>query len=106
MYNASWKTLDHSLYYYSWNEPSKTAGARPRKREIDFLLTKGYSNAAGKPRVSPVEVKSSKSYSTVSLDDFAIKYAQRLGKEIVLHPKQLSVVGNREYLPLYMSFCI
>ena len=100
------KALGHSLYYYSWNEPSKTAGARPRKREIDFLLTKGYSNAAGKPRVAPVEVKSSKSYSTVSLDDSAIKYAQRLGKEIVLHPKQLSVVGNREYLPLYMSFCI
>ena len=100
------KALGHSLYYYSWNEPSKTAGARPRKREIDFLLTKGYSNAAGKPRVAPVEVKSSKSYSTVSLNDFAIKYAQRLGKEIVLHPKQLSVVGNREYLPLYMSFCI
>jgi uncharacterized protein len=100
------KALSHSLYYYSWNEPSKTAGARPRKREVDFLLTKGYSNAAGKPRVSPVEVKSSKSYSTVSLDDFAFKYTQRLGKEIVLHPKQLSVVGNREYLPLYMAFCI
>ena len=75
-------------------------------RTAEFLCALSHSNAAGKPRVAPVEVKSSKSYSTVSLDDSAIKYAQRLGKEIVLHPKQLSVVGNREYLPLYMAFCI
>ena len=100
------KALGHSLFYYAWEKPSKTSGARPRSREIDFLLTRGFSDAAGKPRVTPVEVKSSKSYSTVSLDDFAEKYVRRLGKEIVLHPKQLSVDGNREYLPLYMSFCI
>lgn len=100
------KALGHSLFYYAWDQLSETAGARPRNREIDFLLTRGFSDAAGKPRVSPVEVKSSKSYSTVSLDDFAEKYAKRLGKEIVLHPKQLAVNGNREYLPLYMSFCI
>ena len=100
------KALGHSLFYYTWEKPSETASARPRSREIDFLLTRGFSDAAGKPRVTPVEVKSSKSYSTVSLDDFAEKYAKRLGKEIVLHPKQLAVKGNREYLPLYMSFCV
>ena len=100
------KALGHSLFYYSWNQPSQTANARPRRREIDFLLTKGFADAAGKPRVTPVEVKSSKSYSTVSLNDFAKKYAKRLGAEIVLHPKQLRVDGNRQYLPLYMSYCL
>lgn len=100
------RALGHSLFYYAWDQPSQTEGSRPRRREIDFLLTRGFSDAAGKPRVTPVEVKSSKSYSTVSLDDFAEKYAKRLGKEIVLHPKQLSISGNREYLPLYMAFCV
>ena len=100
------RALGHSLFYYAWDQPSQTKSARPRRREIDFLLTRGFSDAAGKPRVTPIEVKSSKSYSTVSLDDFAEKYAERLGREIVLHPKQLAVRGNREYLPLYMSFCV
>ncbi len=100
------KALGHSLFYYSWYQSSQTEGARPRRREIDFLLTKGFSNATGKPRVTPIEVKSSKNYSTISLDDFAKKYAKRLGTEIVLHPKQLSVEGNRQFLPLYMSFCV
>jgi uncharacterized protein len=98
----------HSLFFHTWEEaPESEDAKRSRQREVDFLITKWFSDAAGKPRVTPIEVKSSKNYaSTVSLDDFAIKYTQRLGKEIVLHPKQLSVVGNREYLPLYMAFCI
>ena len=77
-----------------------------RSREIDFLITKGFSDAAGKPRVCPIEVKSSKSYSTVSLEDFRSRYGKRVGNEIVLHPKPMAVDGPREYLPLYMSFCV
>lgn len=96
----------HSLFYYSWNEPAKGNAQKPRPREIDFLVTRGFSNAAGKLRVSPVEVKSSKTYSTVSLDDFRARFPKRTGTEIVLHPKQLSAQGSREYLPLYMSFCL
>ena len=88
------------LYYFTWKEENK------RPREIDFLLVRGFSDAAGKLRISPVEVKSSKSYSTVSLDDFKRRWAKRVGNEIVLHPKQLKVEGNRQYLPLYMSFCV
>lgn len=96
----------HSLFYYSWDEPPKEEGGRPRPREIDFLITRGYSDAAGKPRVCPIEVKSSKAYSTVSLDDFATHFSARTGEEYVLHPKQLKVEGKRRYLPLYMSFCL
>ena len=96
----------HSLFYYSWDEPPLREGGRLRPREIDFLITRGYSNAAGKPRICPVEVKYSKAYSTVSLDDFAKRYSDRIDDEYVLHPKQLKVEGNRQYLPLYMSFCL
>lgn len=54
----------------------------------------------------PIEVKSTKTYSTISLDDFALHYSKRVGDEYVLHPKQLKVEGKRQYLPLYMSFCL
>lgn len=100
------RSLGHELFYYSWEEPSKSPGSRPLPREIDFLLTRGYSDAAGKLRVCPVEVKSAKQYRTVSLDDFGRKFSERVGEEIVLHPKQLKVEGSRLYLPLYMSFCV
>ena len=88
------------LFYSSWK------GSNNHSREIDFLLVRGFSDAAGKLRIAPLEVKSSKSYRTVSLDDFKMRWTKRVGKEIVLHPKQLKVEGNREFLPLYMSFCV
>lgn len=94
------------LFYFSWEEPAPSKSTRPRPREIDFLITRGFSDAAGKLRVCPVEVKSSKNYSTISLDDFKKRWSKRVGDEIVLHPKQLSVDGHRVFLPLYMSFCL
>lgn len=96
----------HELFYYSWEEPALKGAKKPRPREIDFLIVKGFSDAAGKLRICPVEAKSTKAYSTVSLDDFKKRWPKRVGNEIVLHPKQLKVEGNRAYLPLYMSWCI
>jgi len=94
----------YNLFYYSWEEPAKDArSSKPRPREIDFLLTRGFSDAAGKLRVSPLEAKSTKTYSTVSLDDFARRFPKRTGDEFVLHAKQLKVEGKRFYLPLYMA---
>lgn len=98
--------LGHSLFYYGWMQSATNSRKHARPREIDFLITRGYSNAAGKPRVCPIEVKSSKSYSTVSLDDFSKRFNKRTGDEFVFHPKQLRVEGKRIYLPLYMSFCV
>lgn len=95
------------LFYHAWSEPPLSPESKsPRTREIDFLITKGFSDAAGKLRVCPIEVKSTKSYSTISLDDFKRRYKKRIGDEIVLHPKQLKVQSNRTFLPLYMSFCM
>lgn len=94
------------LFYYTWQEPPMAEGKKPRPREVDFLITKGFSDAAGKPRVCPIEAKSTKTYSTISLDDFKRHFGKRVGDEVVLHPKQLKVDGHRVYLPLYMAFCI
>lgn len=95
------------LFYYAWDEPAPGDGkSRHRPREIDFLITRAFADAAGKPRVCPIEVKSSKSYSTVSLDAFRKHFGKRMGDEIIFHPKQLKREGQRLYLPLYMSFCL
>ena len=96
----------HALYYHTWSEPGVKANAKPRPREVDFLLARPCADAAGKLRVSPVEVKSSKAYSTVSLDDFANRYGRRAGEEVVLHPKQLKAEKRRTYLPLYMAHLV
>lgn len=97
------------LFYCTWNEPSQGLNGeerRPKPREIDFLISRGFSDAAGKLRLCPIEVKSGKRYSTVSLDDFKKRWPKRVGEEVVFHPKNLKVEGHRAYLPLYMAFCL
>lgn len=89
------------LYFYS-----KASSDKAERMEIDFLILRPYADAAGKPRVWPVEVKSGERYSAKSLEKFRAKFGKRIGGEIVLHPKQLKVDGNRAFLPLYMSFCL
>ena len=56
-----------------------------------------------KPRVSPVEVKSGKRYTTKSLDKFKLKFGKRVGERCILHPRQLAVDGDIVKLPLYMA---
>jgi hypothetical protein len=92
----------HKLFFYSDSGKSDPSS----RMEIDFLISYPDRNAAGKTRITPIEVKSGKQYGTTSLDRFATKFASRVGEEIVLHPKQLKVEGNRWYLPLYMGFCL
>lgn len=88
----------YQLHFYS--SYSRQAAER---MEIDFLITPPFDKAAGKPRISPIEVKSGKRYSTVSLDKFRAKFGKRVGTQFVLHPGQLRVEGERVFLPLYMS---
>lgn len=90
------------LFFFSRYEK----GRPERTMEIDFLIVREYDDAAWKPRVSPVEVKSTKTYRTSSLDKFRDRYGERIGREYVLHPRQLSVEGSRVRAPLYMAFCL
>lgn len=91
----------HELYFYA-----KSSKVKEERMEIDFVIVRPYPDAAMKPRISPIEVKSGKRYSTVSLDKFRMKFAGRTGDEYVLHPRPVHIDGNRRYLPLYMSFCL
>lgn len=92
----------HRLRFFSRYRRGDSEGTL----EIDFLIIREYDNAGMKPRVSPVEVKSTKRYGTSSLDKFHARYGARIGKEYVLHPRGLEVDGNRIRLPLYMVYCL
>ena len=93
------KARGHRLFFYSKYDPD----TRKNSMEIDFLLARPYSDAAGRSRISPVEVKSTKRYGTASLDKFRAVYGKRIGTEYILHPKELEHEGVRVRLPLYMA---
>lgn len=72
------------LFFHTWDEPSESKDGKSRRakpREIDFLVMRGFSDAAGKLRICPIEVKSGKRYSTVSLDDFKKRWPKCVGEE-------------------------
>lgn len=96
------KAHGRPMYFYSRYERGNSRDTM----EIDFLIVRGYDNAAMKPRVSPVEVKSTKRCGTSSRDKLRASFGKRLGTEYVLHPGQLQVEGDRVCLSLYASFCL
>ena len=91
----------HELRFYS-----KWSSEADERMEIDFLLVLPFADSAMKPRVTPLEVKSGKRYSTVSLGKFRKKFGKRVGESIVLHPSQLSQGDGVLKLPLYMAHCL
>ena len=95
------RSCGHPLHFYS-----KSSTVKEERMEIDFLTVRPYADAAMKPRVSPIEVKSGKRYSPISLNKFKAKFGKRVGTEYVLHTKPLKVEGDRVFLPLYMSICL
>ena len=92
----------HGLYFYSVRDDSNPKNTM----EIDFLIVKGYDDAAGRMRVSPIEVKSKKRYRTSSLNKFSVKFGKRVGTSYILHPKPLVAEDGVIRLPLYMCFCL
>ena len=71
------------------------------RMEIDFLVRK--PTISSRHNISPIEVKSSKSYALSSLRKFRNKYAQQLSTAFVLHSSDVKVEGSIAYLPLYMA---
>lgn len=72
--------------------------------EIDFLISNG---SKLKPKIYPIEVKSSKRYKTASLDRFMEVYGKRVGMAYIIHTKNLEMKGARILcIPAYMTFCL
>ncbi len=90
------------LFFYS--QSGKVAGEE--RMEIDFLIVRPWEKAGGRPRVMPIEVKSGSRYSTLSLDRFRAKFANRVGTACVIHPGQYRKSESLLELPLYMAHCL
>ena len=87
----------HRLFYYVGYNAEK----HRNDIEIDFLLSTG---GRVNEKLIPIEVKSSKNYTTVSLDRFLSKFGTRAERAYVIHPKNLSVKNDRIVcLPPYMA---
>ena len=91
------RAAGQELYFYSNSDRYDAAN----RMGIDFLIDK--PDLARRHNVVPIEVKSARSYSTVSLDKFRSKYAQLRSTPYVLHTKNLEVKNDVVYLPLYMT---
>lgn len=87
----------HKLYFYA-NASRSDAQSR---MEIDFLIAK--NKISTRHNISPIEVKSGKSYTLTSLRKFRKKYAKQLHTPYVLHTNDFKEEDGIVYLPLYMT---
>ena len=67
--------------------------------EIDFILS---NESKTKYKINPIEVKSSKNYSTTSLDKFNDIFKKRINSKIIIHPKNYMVTDGIIKIPPYM----
>ncbi|NMN01534.1 ATP-binding protein [Bifidobacterium panos] len=89
----------YSLFFYTkYNEAKHRADI-----EIDFIISNGSKT---KPKIFPIEVKSTKRYTTTSLNKFAEIYHQRIGKSYVIHTKNFVEKEGVVCLPAYMAFLL
>ena len=87
----------NKLFFYS---KSSNEDAEERM-EIDFLIRK--SKITNRHNISPIEVKSGKRFSLISLEKCIKKYAEYLSTAFVLYDGDLKVENDIVYLPLYMT---
>ena len=90
----------YKLYFYTRYNEDK----HKNDIEIDFLLSSGNKISQ---KLIPIEVKSAKSYKTVSLNRFIEKYKDRIDKAYIVHPKNYSIREDGIIcIPPYMVFCL
>lgn len=71
--------------------------------EIDFLVS---NDSKLNYKISPIEVKSSKNYTTSSLNRFKEIFKNRIEKQIIVHPKNFSAEDDILKIPPYMLFML
>ncbi len=85
------------LYFYTRYSAEK----HRNDIEIDFMLS---NDSKLNFKIVPIEVKSSKNYSAVSLEEFSGIYRQRISDSFIIHPKNFSVSDGIIKIPPYMFF--
>lgn len=90
----------YPLFFYTHYDDKK----HRNDIEVDFIISNG---SKIKPKIFPIEVKSSKRYTTTSLEKFMGRFRERIGKGYIIHTKNLVVKDeNIVCIPSYMTFCL
>lgn len=81
----------YKLFYYSYRDEKASS-----RFEIDFILN-------DLSKISPVEVKSGNYRKHRSLDEFCIKYSDKIKQKYVIHTKDFKFENGIYYVPVYMA---
>ena len=88
---------NHKLFFYSNSNRNNVSD----RMEIDFLISK--SIITRKHNICPIEVKSNKNYTLVSLNKFKKKFKDQLAISYLIHTNDLKIENDVIYIPLYMT---
>lgn len=91
---------DCKLFFYS----NSSRENKDDRMEIDFLIVK--STITSRHNISPIEVKSSTGFSTVSMEKCLKKYSTHLSQAYIVHTGDVERDGDYLYIPLYMVPCL
>jgi hypothetical protein len=91
--------MDKKLYFYTRYSEEK----HRNDIEIDFLIS---NDSKVNYRINPIEVKSSKNYTTTSLGRFKEVFGKKIETQIIIHPKNFSIDSEIIKIPPYMLWCL
>ena len=91
------KASGHRLYFYHCSNREDSAD----RMEIDFLVEK--QTITSRHNIYPIEVKSGKRFTTISLDKFIRKFSQQLATPFVIYDGDYREADGKVYLPIYMT---
>ena len=91
---------DCKLFFYS----NSSRENKDDRMEIDFLIAK--STITSRHNISPIEVKSSTGFSTVSMEKCLKKYSTHLSQAYIVHTGDIERDRDYLYIPLYMVPCL
>ena len=89
----------HKLYFYTHYSEEK----HRNDIEVDFLIS---NESKLNFKIFPLEVKSSKNYTTTSLNAFKEKFGNKIETSYIIHPKNLIVEDKIIKIPPYMFGCV
>lgn len=89
--------VGHRLYFY--NNPDRNDSSA--RMEIDFLIAK--KDITNRHNICPIEVKSSTSFTTISLNKCIRKYAEQVDIPYVIYTGDIKEEEGIRYIPLYMA---
>lgn len=91
--------MGKKLYFYTRYSEEK----HRNDIEIDFLIS---NDSKVNYRINPIEVKSSKNYTTTSLGKFKELFGKKIENQIIVHPKNYSEADGVVRIPPYMLWCV